>query len=173
MNSYRHYISGFFAGREDADHALVQLVQQGLPRERLHIFAAAPASCVKQAMKSGEVARDLVMDGTPGAVVRSGTGALAEVGLVMANISLVVTHSLIAPLSVLGWGAKLGEFTEAAVGATLDSENKDPWFSNLIRDAISSGQVVLVVDTWSEQETATAQAMVEAAVGKGKNIAAA
>ena len=38
MNEYRHYISGFFAHRDDAAAAMSALVERGLPLERLQIF---------------------------------------------------------------------------------------------------------------------------------------
>ena len=63
---------------------------------------------------------------------------------------------------MLGWGASLGGFIGAAVAG-----NKEGEFSALIRDAISSGQVVLVADTRTEQETTIAREVIQVSVGRG------
>lgn len=38
MSEYNHYISGFFANRDDAESTFSILVERGLPRDRLRIF---------------------------------------------------------------------------------------------------------------------------------------
>ena len=81
-------------------------------------------------------------------------------------MSLFVASPLIAPLALLGWGASLGGFIGAATGAG----NKDERFSALIRDAISNGQVVLVAETRSEEETAIARETIRASVGDCKDV---
>jgi len=99
-------------------------------------------------------------------VVGTGVGALAQVALVAANVSLFVASPLIAPLAMLGWGAGLGGLVGAAVGA----EKKEGPFSALVRDAISIGQVVLVAETLTEQETAIAREVIQASVGDCNDI---
>jgi hypothetical protein len=44
MNEYQHYVSGFFAHRDEAESTLSTLVEQGLPRERLQIYATDSTS---------------------------------------------------------------------------------------------------------------------------------
>ncbi len=78
--------------------------------------------------------------------------------------------SAMAPLVMLGWGASLGGLVDAAAGAQTGVKHKNGWLSDLVRDAIASGQVVLVAETLTEQETASAREVIEAAVGAAKNV---
>jgi hypothetical protein len=174
MEEYRHHVSGFFAQREDAERALSSLVVQGLPRAQLHIFATDPATA-NTAPKEGsnEVLKDVLVDGAIGTAVGTGIGALGQVALVAANVSLFFASPLIAPLVMLGWGASIGGFIGAVVGATPGAGNKEGWLSDLIGDAITSGQVVLVAETRTEQETAIAREVIQASVGDYKDVSAA
>jgi len=174
MNEYRHHVSGFFANRDDAVSTLSKLVERGLPRERLQIFASdspSPAPAPKE--DSNAVLKDVLVDGAKGAVVGTGIGALAEVALMAANVSLFVASPLLAPLMLLGWGASLGGLIGATAGAASsaapDAEKKEAWLSVLVRDAIAIGQTVLVVDARTEQETATAREVIQASVGDYKD----
>ena len=170
MDEYRHHVSGFFAHREDAESVFSRLVERGLLRERLQIFAADPASS-DAALKEGsnEVLKDVLVDGAIGTAVGTGLGALGSVALAVANVSLFIASPLLAPLVMLGWGASLGGLVGAAVGASAGAGNKEGWFSDLIRDAISSGQVVLVAETRTAQETAIAREVIQASVGDSKD----
>lgn len=91
-----------------------------------------------------------------------------------ANVTLFVASPLLAPLVLLGWGASIGGLIGATTGAVTsaatDAENKDGWLSALVRDAIASGQIVLVVDARTEQETAIAREVIQASVGDYKDI---
>ena len=166
MNEYRHHVSGFFAHRDEAESALSRLVERGLPRERLHIFmndSVPPVSA--QETKSDGVLQDVIVDGAIGTAVGTGIGALGSVALAAASVSLFVASPLLAPLMLLGWGASIGGLIGAAAGASAGPGNKHGWFSDLIHDAIASGQVVLVAETRTEQETAIAREVIQAAVG--------
>ena len=171
MDEYRHHVSGFFTQREEAESAFSRLVERGLPRERLQIFAADSAPSESTPKEgSNEVLKDMVVDGTIGAAVGTGVGALGTVALAVANVSLFIASPLLAPLVMLGWGASLGGLVGAAAGATAGPENKEGWFSDLVGDAIASGQVVLVAETRTEQETAIAREVIQASVGDSKDI---
>lgn len=167
MDAYLHHVSGFFANRDQAEKTLSSLVERGLPRQQLRIFAAnAVKSEPAPSAGSNEVLQDVIVDGAVGAAVGTGLGALAQFALVAANVSLFVASPLIAPLAMLGWGASLGGFVGAAVGA---GEKKGA-FSDLVSDAIASGQVVLIAETRSEQETASAQELIKVSVGAFQDI---
>nr|MDP2190137.1 hypothetical protein [Rhodoferax sp.] len=131
MDEYRHHLSGFFSNRDDAVSALSTLVERGLAREGLQIFEtdlATPAPAPKA--DSNAVLKDVIVDGAIGTAVGAGLGALAEVALVAANVTLFVASP------------------------AVDTGKKEGWLSALVSDAIASGQVVLVVRTRTEQETA-------------------
>jgi len=171
MDEYRHHVSGFFARREEAESVFSRLVERGLPRERLHIYAAdstaspAPASQAE----SNEVLKDVVVDSAIGGAVGTGIGALGSVALAVANVSLFIASPLLAPLVMLGWGASLGALVGAAAGASASPEKKEGWLSDLVGDAIASGQVVLVAETRTEQETAIAREVIQASIGESKD----
>jgi hypothetical protein len=161
MPDYQHHVSGFFVEREKAEMTVSRLVDRGFPRERLHVFdAEAPPQTRAPESDTRETLKDVVSDGAVGAAVGTGLGALGQLALTAANVSLFVASPLIGPLAMLGWGASLG----ALVGAAAGAEKLDVSFSALIRDAVSSGQVVLVADTRSEQESATASEVIQQAV---------
>ena len=174
MVSYRHHVSGFFAQRDQADGALLELIERGLADEQLHIFVSksTPSPHALNAESDG-VLKDVLVDASIGTAVGTGIGALAEVGLVMANVSLFVASPLLAPLMLMGWGATVGGLIGATVGASdagVDrSKDNEGWFSQLIRDAISTGHVVLVVETRTEAETAIAREIMEASIGYSKD----
>lgn len=170
MEEYRHHISGFFVRRDDAERALSSLVEQGLPRERLSIFAAdsgTPGAAQQEGSK--EVLKDVLVDGAIGTAVGTGVGALAQVALVATNVSLFFASPLIAPLAMLGWGASIGGFIGAAVGALAEHGNKEGRLADLIGDAISSGHFVLVAETRTVRETAIAREIVQASVSDYKD----
>jgi len=169
MDAYLHHVAGFFAQRAEAEAVFAKLLAEGLPHEQLKLFSAdAPAAAPGSQATSNEVLKDVVVDGAIGTAVGTGVGALAELALVAANVSLFVASPLIAPLAMLGWGAGLGGF----VGAALGAGNRKGEFSALVGDAISSGQVVLVAETRTAPETASAREIIEASVGAYKDITA-
>lgn len=165
MDEYRHHVSGFFATRVEAESASDKLVALGLPRDRLRMFETNPAPAKTVPANSNEVLKDIVADGAIGTVVGTGMGALAQVALVAANVSLFVASPLIAPLAMLGWGASLG----GLIGAVAGAGTKKGSFDALISDAVTSGQSVLVAETLTAQETEIAREVIEAAVGDFKD----
>ena len=174
MNEYRHHVSGIFAHREEAESAFSRLIKKGLPKGRIQIFESdSTLPVATQQAKSNEVLKDMVVDGAIGTAVGVGIGALAEVVLVAANVSLFVASPLLAPLALLGWGASLGATAGATVGARVSSEKKEGWFSDLIRDAISNGQVVLVVETLTKQEAEIAKEVIKISVNDYEDVSTA
>ena len=170
MDEYRHHVSGFFAHRAEAESALSSLVARGLPRAQLQLFEAESGPAVAEIKgENNEVLTNVLVDGAIGTAVGTGIGALAQLALVAGSVSLFVASPLIAPLVMLGWGASLGAFVGAAAGATTRVEHKDGWLSALVRDAVASGQVVLVAQTRTMEETETAREVIEAAVGEFKD----
>lgn len=174
MDNYIHHVSGIFSHRDAATSALTRLVDRGIPKNRLQLFdstSTLPAS--SQQAKSNVVLKDMVVDGAIGTAVGTGIGALAEVALIAANVTLFVASPLIAPLALLGWGASLGATIGATVGAKVSSEKKEGWLSDLIKDAITNGQVVLVVKTLTKHETEIAQEIIKLSVDNYKDVSVA
>jgi hypothetical protein len=173
MTEYRHHVSGFFVKRDEAQMALSKLHDQGIPPDQLRIYdnEAAAREPAPDANSNTQL-KSMVVDGAVGAAVGAGVGVLAEVALVIANVSLFIASPLVAPLAMLGWGASLGGVIGAVVGSE-SVDKKDGKFADLVQDAIMNGQVVLVVQTRSEQETAIAQEVIKEAVGDFEDVRAA
>ena len=170
MSEYSHHVSGFFVKREEAKIAFSKLTDRGILPEQMRIYdnetaAREPAPTVN----SNTVLKNLIVDGAVGAAVGTGMGVLAEVALVVANVSLFIASPLLAPLAMLGWGASLGGIVGAVIGSE-STHKKDGKLADLVQDAIMNGQVVLVAQTRSEQETAIAQEVIKEAVGDFKDV---
>lgn len=162
METYRHYVSGVFAHRDQAEKVVSELVVAGLPLERVHLFDKDSAPPAHTSTESSDVVlKDIVVDGAIGTVVGTGVGALLTVAMVAANVTLFVASPLIAPLVMLGWGAGIGGFVGASVGA---AEKAKP-LSALVHDAIVNGSLVVVTETLSAEETESAAKIFKAAVG--------
>ncbi|MGZ8250780.1 MAG: hypothetical protein ACXW1P_00420 [Methylophilaceae bacterium] len=171
MDAYRHHVSGFFATREQAEAALTKLVARGLPRKQVHILAAdSVAAPDVPETKSDKALKDVLVDSAIGTGVGAGVGILGEIALVAANVSLFVASPLLAPLMMMGWGASLGALIGAAAGASPGSGDKKGWFSDLVQDAIASGQTALVAETRTEQETTIAREVIKTEVGECKDV---
>ncbi len=177
MHGYRHHLAGFFAYINDAQAARSQLEQRGLPSGQLQIFSAettAPVAPV--AADSNAVLHDVLVDAAIGTAVGTGMGALTELALVSANVSLVVASPLVAPLAMLGWGASIGGVlgaTKGAMGkAVAPALQPDGWFSEMVHDAVASGQVVLLAEARTAQEMAIAAEVIKASVGDYQDVGA-
>ena len=176
MADYRHHVSGFFAFTQQAESVQTWLVKRGLPPERVHLFEAGKAGPAAATSAGGDAAlEDALVDSAVGTAVGVGVGGLADVALVAANVSLFIASPMIAPLVLLGWSAGLG----GLIGAMTSSGGTEPAgepagrdgrFATLIADAIASGQVVLVAETLSEQETVIARQIIEALVGDYRDL---
>ena len=182
MNQTSHHVSGFFGVCDEARAARAELVVRGLPPAQLRIYETdeVPSAPMPKG-DSNAVLKDVLVDGAIGTAVGTGLGALAEVALVAANVTLFIASPLIAPLAMLGWGAAIGGVVGATVGATADpraagasgDDMKDSWLSDMVRDAVSQGQIVLVAETRTAQETAIAREVIGASVGDVRDVVAA
>jgi hypothetical protein len=171
MDEYRHYVSGFFAHREEAEGAVIRLVEGGIPREQLQLFDAGSEPVVAEPKgDSNEVLNKVLVDGAIGTAVGAGLGGLAQLALVAGSVTLFVASPLVAPLVMLGWGASLGAVVGAVAGATKGVEHKEGWLADLVHDAIANGQVVLVAQTGSEEQTSIARNIVGDAVGEFQDV---
>lgn len=167
MSDYLHHVSGFFAHDDQAYDVQQKLIARNIPASRIHVLDKTtphPPHRVKE--DSHGVLKDMVVDGAIGTAVGTGVGALAQIALVTANVSLFVASPLVAPLAMIGWGAGLGGFLGAAVGAT----KKPKPFIDLVKDAIENDQYVLIVETVTEEETKIAQNFIKDAVGDYEDV---
>lgn len=174
MNEYRHHVSGFFAHRAEAEGALARLAERGVPRDQMQLFDADSGPAIAELKgDDNKVLTNVLVDGAIGTAVGTGIGALAQLALVAGSVSLFIASPLVAPLVMLGWGASLGAFVGAAAGANSGGAHKDGWLSDLVHDAVASGQVVLVALTKTETETEIARDIIGTSVGEFKDTVSA
>lgn len=171
MASYKHFVSGFFVKREEADRARAELLRHGVPASQLTLYANDDGTLEPPAAAdSGDTLNTILVDSAIGTAVGTALGVLGEVALVAASVTLFVASPLIAPLTMLGWGASLGAVVGAVAGSTRLSKEGGK-LSELVGDAIRNGQVVLVASTRSEAETHAAIEVFQTAVGSFKDVA--
>jgi hypothetical protein len=174
LRNYRHHLAGFFAYPGDAQAARSELEQRGLPGAQLQIFSAGSQPVTAPKPDSHAVLRDVLTHGAIGTAVGTGVGALADLALVAANAGLFAASPLVAPLALLGWGASIGGVIGATRGALAEALapalQPDGWFSDMVREAVASGQVVLLAEARTAQEMAIAAEVIKASVGDYQDI---
>jgi len=171
MEQQMHYSSGFFASREAAEQALSELLSLGLRREQIEIFDAISSETrAPPRTDSNEVLKNMIFDGALGTAIGTGLGVLAELALVVGNVSLFIASPLLAPLMLMGWGASVGGMLGVATGTAARAGSRKGLLADLINDAISIGQVVVVVETWTDQDRARAQQVMTASVGGRQDV---
>lgn len=98
MAPYQHHVSGFFVTRQDAEIAQAKLLARGLPPESLSIHENSNTSETPEPNANSNVAlKGLLVDGAIGTAVGTGLGALGELALIAANVTLFVASPLRAP----------------------------------------------------------------------------
>ena len=171
MRKYIHHVSGIFSHREAAESARTRLIDSGMPESRVTLFdSSSKLPPATEQAKSNAVLKNMIVKGAVGAAVGTGIGAITEVALVAASVTIFVASPLVAPLALLGWGATLGGTVGATIGAKLSPDNKKSWLTDLVRDAIASGQVMLVVETLSQQETDTTAEVIKLSVNNYQDV---
>lgn len=155
MRSHSHIVSGVYASRAEAETVRGKLIEQGLPRKQIKVVERVRAEDDNPKLADDDqVLKEVLVDGTLGTLVGTGLGALGQVALVAANVTLFVASPLTAPLAMLGWGAVLGGVVGAALGANKGAKQHEGKFADFVHYAIRSGHVTLIAETLTpEQKT--------------------
>ena len=154
MDEQNHIVSGIYTSHAEAEAVRDQLVERGLPRGQMNIVENAAATDGNSEMADdNETLKDVLIDGSIGTAVGTGIGGLGQVALVATSVTLFVANPVVAPLFMLGWGAFIGGFVGAAIGAEKPKERTEGKLSELVLDAIRSGHVVLIAHTRTAAET--------------------
>lgn len=153
-------VTGIYPSIDDAHQVAQQLIDRGVSQDHIQVVSTQAGNHVSQVENNGEVLKNVILDSAVGTTIGAGVGALGEIALVAANVSLFVASPLIAPLVMIGWGAVVGGFIGAANGIS----NHDRDFSDLLADAIAQGHVVLLVDAGTEDEVEVARAVIAASM---------
>lgn len=172
MDLYRHHVSGFFSQRSTAEQALAQLIQRGMHSEQLQIVASnadAPPAPAPQA-RSNKVLKDMLIDITIGTGIGIGIGALVAVAMIVSEASLFYASPLLAPLALMGMSGFIGGVLGSVIGASSAAGAHHGRFAALVSKSITHGDVVLVAQTDSEQQTSMAREVIKATAGLVKDI---
>ncbi len=159
-----HKVSAIYPSREEAEAVRQRLIDGGFAGSAVDILHDHPATVVEEG--SDEVLKDMLVDGAIGTAVGTGVGALGTAVLWASGITLFVASPVVAPLAMLGWFAGIGGLVGAATGAAATgapeggTPRKEGKFSELVMDAIKSGNAVLVARTHDEAERELAKKII-------------
>ncbi|MFN7571777.1 MAG: hypothetical protein ACK5TK_10055 [Betaproteobacteria bacterium] len=157
MESYLHRVVGIYPALDEAHRARDLLIAEGMPSTRIRVLTADSTGAGMDAKSdSDDVLKDLLRDGAIGTAVGTAAGAGVSIALAAANLTLFIASPVLGALYLIGWGASLG----GLVGAVVGAERSKGDVSTLIKDALASGQVLLVVHACTEAETTLAQQLV-------------
>lgn len=164
MDHYLHRVLGFYESTDTAWAACQKLIEAGVLPAQLNIMRPHGLDWThEEVADSDDVLNEVLLDGAVG----TGVGALAGVGATVAlaalatgPVTLLVAAPVLGALAMVGWGASLGGLLGAMVGA----EGKKGEVSDLIKDALANGHVVLVAHTRSEPETAVVKRLISESI---------
>lgn len=142
-----HKVAALYASVEEAVRVRRHLIRSGIAAKEVALLKDLPLP--PDAGGNDEVLKDIVVDGAIGTAVGAGVGTIGTMMLWAANVTLFVSSPVVASLAMLGWFAGVGGIAGAIAGVVSEENNKgkEGKFSELVMDAIQSGNVVLVVRT--------------------------
>lgn len=154
-----HKVSAIYPNSAEAQAVCQRLLDSGIAADAIDILHEHPHQPINE--DSNEVLKDVLVDGAIGTAVGAGVGALGTAALWASSVTLFVASPVLAPLMMLGWFASVGGLVGAAVGAEAsNTPAKDGSFSDLVKDAINAGSVVLLVRTYDEAEKELAKKII-------------
>jgi hypothetical protein len=161
MERYLHRTLGLYSSRAAADSAFGTLSRLGIAPGQGRIIEPGQGESHQEAKAdSDDVLKELLRDGTIGAIIGTVVGAVGMIAMWIANISLFIASPVIAAATMLGWGASVGGLVGAAVGAQRVRGD----VSDQVKNGLARGQVVLMAHTDTEEQTAHAQKIIGASM---------
>ncbi|MCB5189950.1 hypothetical protein LG198_04310 [Methylobacillus arboreus] len=155
MADYLDSVTGIYPTVDDAQKVAQTLIDRGFSKDQVQI-AIGRTEHIEQDEDDKASLKNVVVDGAIGTAIGAGVGALGQIAIVAANVSLFVASPLVAPLFMVGWGAAIGGF----IGAGKGISNQDRRYSELLANAVEKGHAVLVANATTEEEVETARAIV-------------
>lgn len=152
-----HKVSAIYPTLDEAERVRQHLIDGGIAASDVALLQNLPLPPDEGG--NDEVLKDMLVDGAIGTAVGTGVGAIGTAMLWAGGVTLFVASPVVAPLAMLGWFAGLGGLAGAVAGAASQDgkKGKEGKFSELVMDAITSGNVVLVVRTHGETDGALAK----------------
>ena len=152
-----HKVAALYASLEEAERVRQHLIDGGIAASEVAVLKDLPLPPDKGG--NDEVLKDILVDGAIGTAVGTGVGAIGTAMLLATSVTLFVASPVVAALAMLGWFASVGGIAGAVAGAASqeNKKGKEGKFSELVMDAIQSGNVVLVVYTHGDTDRALAE----------------
>lgn len=149
---HSHKVAALYASLDEARQVRQHLIDGGIAASEVAVLKDLPLP--PDAGGNDEVLKDILVDSVIGTAVGTGVGAVGTVMLWAASVTLFVTSPVLTALAMLGWFAGVGGIAGGVAGAISKDhkKGKEGRFSELVMDAIQSGNVVLVVYTHSKTD---------------------
>lgn len=154
MHSYQHSVSGLFVRRDSADTALSRLMQRGLRRNQLRIISNSqgpPNAHTLQVSRGSQIS--FMLYTVIGATLGFAVGLLVEFMLLVSDFVPLQIVSVVSPAMLFAWCILVGTFLGCAAGTAILWQ---PFQADTERE------VMLVVQTRNERETAIAREVIKA-----------
>lgn len=163
METYLHRVIGIYPSRAAAEVVRGELVDRGLPEDKLDVLepGATEARRLPDA-DSDDVLKEVLREGAIGTAIGTAAGAVGTAALMAAGITVFIASPIVAPLAMLGWGAGVGGLLGAATGAQRHKGD----VSDLVRDALQAGHVVLLAYAGTEEQTSVAREVIGASMSE-------
>lgn len=159
-------VRGIYASRAEAETVRSHLLAHGLPSERVDVVERVRADDNNRQLAAADgVLKDVLIDTAIGAAVGTGIGALAQVAVVVADLTLLAASPFVAPLAMIGWGTALGAIVGGAHGAT--GAKKQGTLADIVTHAIRRKHVTLLAHTRTDEETRLASSVIGASAVQG------
>lgn len=163
MESYLHRVVGLYASRAEADEARDLIVARGLSAIQVRVLTEeSPVPGYDAKSDPDDVLTNLPRDGANSTTVATEAGSSASITVASSNLTLFIASPLLDTLHLIGWDARRGGLVSDLVGSKRGKRN----LAALIKDALSSGLAVLVMNARSEAETALAQRVLNQHIDK-------
>jgi len=155
-----HKVAALYSNVDEAERVRQHLINGGIAAGEVAVLKDLPLP--PDMGGNDEVLKDMLVDGAIGTAVGTGVGAIGTAMLWAASVTLFVASPVVAPLAMLGWFASVGGIAGAVAGAASQEakKGKEGKFSELVMDAIQSGNVVLVVYTHGDTDRALAKSII-------------
>ena len=154
-----HLVTGVFTSRENAEHAVDELVQAGFSHSDVSLLMSDTTQGrefgIKTSTKAPEgAATGAAIGGTLGAVA---AGLAAVASITIPGFALVAAGPIVAALTGLGAGAAAGGLTGALVGLGIPEHE-----AKFYKDEIQRGRILVGVHAHDDRK-AQAKAIMDAA----------
>ncbi|SUX55338.1 hypothetical protein [Chromobacterium vaccinii] len=159
-----HTVSVIYPSHEEAEGVRQRLIASGIAINQMHILHQAPQAITDDGRD--EVLKNILVDGAIGTAVGAGAGVAGTLILMAEGITLFISSPAVAPLVMLGWFASLGGMLGSISGVTAPcspkagAARKEGRFSELVMDAIQTGNTVLIVHTHNMIEQGRAKTII-------------